>query len=366
MLENLKLFGGNKKNNSNQRYSQKGRNEEILNSMSSNRNLNSNSNINSHEIIIIKPKLKNKESKNETQRKEYIINNEEITYKCLFCDKISDNEKYNSYFTCAHFFCKKCGKIFYGNKIQKMILDNNLTSYLCCPIIDCPKKISISILELIFSKEYYNEIMINLDKNNIHMNQTSRPNNNKKDITILKTETIPKKSNEINFKVKIDNIAYNYFQKNIIDLNSYNNYINRIEKFRKRCPSCQHYSLFDKVEGNYNVCLKCKKRYCKYCHKIYDNRHFDKSNINYCKIFYRQTKVFQKENILKKYWRNLIMVIGAYLLVLFFPLIYMKEAIKNKNIILKIIYIIFCSIIFIIFLPVFLIFLPYFPIIISF
>ena len=366
MLENLKLSGGYNKVNLNHRYYQKGENEEILNSLNSNRNLNSNSHINSQEIIIIKSLKKKKEPINENQRKENISNNEEIIYKCLFCDKISDNDKYNSYFTCEHFFCKKCGKIFYWNKIQKMIMENNFSSYLCCPIIDCPKKLSMSILELIFSKEYYNEIMINLDKNNIHMNQTNRTNNNKRDITILKTETVPKKSNEINFKVKIDNKTYNYFQKNFMDLNSYNNYINYIEKYRKRCPSCQLCSLFDKIEGNYNMCLKCKKRYCKYCHKIYDNRHFDKSNANYCKIFYQQSKNFQEDNILKKFRRNLIMILGGYLLVLLFPLIFMKEKMKNKTIFLKIICIFFCLIIFVIYLPVFLIFLPYFPIIISF
>ena len=373
MIENLKSSRGFIKANSNNKYSLEGKREEILNSMSSNRNLSNmhinnsiNSQINSHEIIIIRSQKKHKESKNESKNQAKMLNNEEIIYKCFFCDKISDNEKYNSYFTCGHFFCKRCGKIFYGHKIQKMIMENNLSSYLSCPIIGCPTKVSMSILELIFSKEYYNEIMINLDKNNIHMNQTNRTNNNQKDITILKTETVPKKNNEINFKVKIDNKTYNYFQKNIIDLNSYNNYINRIEKFRKRCPSCQLYSLFDEIEGNYNVCLKCKKRYCKYCHKIYDNRHFDKSNINYCKIFYRQSKSFQGENILKKYRKNLIIVIGGYLLILLFPLIQMKEAINNKNFFLKIICVIIYFIIFVIFLPVYLIFLPYFPIIISF
>ena len=270
MIENLRSSRKYLKVNSNNRYFQEGKREEILNSMSSNRNLNNmhinnnnNSQINSQEIIIIKSTKKHKDSKNEIQKQTNIINSEEIIYKCLFCDKISNNQKYNSYFTCTHFLCKRCGKIFYGHKIQKMIIENNLSSYLSCPIIDCPKKISISILELIFSKDYYNEIMINLDKNNIHMNQTNRTNSSKKDITILKTETVPKKINEINFKVKIDNKTYNYFQKNIIDLNSYNNYINSIENFRKRCPSCQLNSLFDKIEGNYNVCLKCKKRYCK-------------------------------------------------------------------------------------------------------
>lgn len=200
MIENLRSSRGFIKANSNNRYSLEGKREEILNSMSSNRNLSnmhfnniSNSQINSHEIIIVRSQKKHKDSKNESKNQAKMLNNEEIIYKCFFCDKISDNEKYNSYFTCGHFFCKRCGKIFYGHKIQKMIMENNLSSYLSCPIIGCPTKVSMSILELIFSKEYYNEIMINLDKNNIHMNQTNRTNNNQKDITILKTETVPKK-----------------------------------------------------------------------------------------------------------------------------------------------------------------------------
>ena len=52
-------------------------------------------------------------SKSFTHRIKSLKKEEEKIYKCLFCEKISSNELYNSLFTCPHFFCKECGKNFF-------------------------------------------------------------------------------------------------------------------------------------------------------------------------------------------------------------------------------------------------------------
>ena len=69
-----------------------------------------------------------------------------------------------------------------------LITKNNFTPFLKCPIIDCPKKISLSLLKSIISEKYYNQFMINLDKNKNEM--SNRKLKNQKDITIMKTETM--------------------------------------------------------------------------------------------------------------------------------------------------------------------------------
>ena len=50
-------------------------------------------------------------NKSFTHRIKSLKKEEEKIYKCLFCEKISSNELYNSLFTCPHFFCKKKKKM---------------------------------------------------------------------------------------------------------------------------------------------------------------------------------------------------------------------------------------------------------------
>ena len=300
---------------------------------------------------------KSKNSHNENDNNEY-------RFKCIFCDKISNNEKYNSYFSCNHFFCKKCGKTFYEDNIDSMIAKNNFTPFVKCPIIDCPKKISFSLLKSIISEKYYNDLMINFDKNKNEM--TNRKLKNQKDITIMKTETIStKKNDEILLKKRLYHESNKYLQKNIIDLNSQNKYVYYIKKSFIRCANCKEYSLYSGIEGNYDRCLKCMSKYCKYCHKIFENSHLDITKINHCKVFYRIEKKFWSQNFCYRYLINLLTVIGGYLFVLTFFIIKMKKAIKITKICRRIMVICISFILFFLFLPICLIILPYFPMIIS-
>lgn len=305
-----------------------------------------------------------KDSVKQLHQKKFKNSNSEHYFKCIFCDKISNNEKYNSYFTCNHFFCKKCGKTFYEDNIDSMILKNNFTPFIKCPIIDCPKKISLSLLKTIISEKYYNDLMINIDKNK---NEKSlKKLKNQKDITIMKTEFISnKKNNEINIKNRLCNETHKYLQKNIIDLSSHNKYIYYIKKSFIRCPNCREYSIYSGIEGNYDRCLKCMSKYCKYCHKIFENSHLDITKITHCKVFYRIEKKFLSQNFWYRYLLNLLIVIGGYLFVLTFFIIKMKKAIKIPKLCRKIMILCISFILFFLFLPICLLILPYFPMIIS-
>ena len=300
----------------------------------------------------------------QKKTKDSYNENNEHRFKCIFCDKISNNEKYNSYFSCSHFFCKKCGKIFYEDNIDTMITKNNFTPFLKCPIIDCPKKISLSLLKSIISEKYYNQFMINLDKNKNEM--SNRKLKNQKDITIMKTETIStKKYDEIIHKNRVYNESNKYLQKNIIDLNSHNKYIYYIKKSFIRCSNCKEYSIYSGIEGNYDRCLKCMSKYCKYCHQIFENSHLDITKITHCKVFYRIEKKFWSQYFWYRYLIILLIVIGGYLFVLTFFIIRIKKEIKNPQICKRIMIICICFILFFLFLPICLLILPYFPMIIS-
>ena len=323
-------------------------NRQIVNKYNKNQKLN-----------LKKAILQFQQSKIETSNNT-INNDDEPIFKCLFCDKISDNEKYNSLFNCNHFFCKKCGKIFYEDSINNMIIKNEFSPFFHCPVIDCPKEVSLSLIKLIISKNYYNELMINIDKNNNQINQ-DKSNNVE---NIMNTEnSIERKENEIENTNSNEN--YKYLQKNIIDLNSHNKYINYVEKSYTRCPSCQEYAIFRKIDGTYDKCLKCMKEYCKYCHKIFDNSHLDRTSKNHCKVFYRNFKSYKSQKIWYKYFTNLLTVIAGYIFVLTFFIVKIKQSIKIKGFCEKIIRAFIYFIFFIIFLPVILIILPYFPLIIS-
>ena len=286
--------------------------------------------------------------------------------RCLFCDLISDNEEYNSYFSCEHFFCKKCGKTFYEDIIESMIKNNNFHN-LHCPIVQCSNIIPFPLLKLILSNENYTEFINNIDKNKTKENSENLINNTKdkkekKEIFIMKTDMF--ENNEI-ITNKLDNEYYKYLQKNIIDLNSYKKYIYFIQKSFIRCPLCKEYSLYGRIECNFDKCLKCLKKYCKYCHKEFDNCHLDVTKINHCKVFYRTYKEYIQQKFYYKLLFNYLFVIGGYLFVLTFFIIKIKRALRIRNILKKIFLIFFFFILFLIFLPVCIIIFPYFPLIIS-
>ena len=297
-------------------------------------------------------------------------NNQEYNYKCLFCDKIYENSKYTSLFNCEHFFCKKCGKIFYEEIIENMI-KNNTFNLIECPIINCANEVPLPLLQIIISEKYYNELIEHLNKNNKKFQKSNHKKEIKvkKELNIMSTTTEnyekKKKNKNINFKNMKNNENHKYLQKSIIDLNSYKKYTYFIFKSFEICPSCQEYSLYRKIEGNYDKCLKCLKKYCKYCYKEFEDNHLDITKIHHCKIFYRAYKDYIQHKCYYQFLYNLILIIGGYLFFLTFFILQIKRALKIRNILEKIIKIFLYFILFISFFPICIILLPYFPMIIS-
>ena len=112
----------------------------------------------------IKEKINNDFNNNIFDNKSfsYIIKvnakEEKNIYKCFFCEKISSDEKYNSLFTCPHFFCVDCGRNFYEEVIDFSINYEDFESNMKCPLMKCKNKVSLTLLERILPDNYYTYI----------------------------------------------------------------------------------------------------------------------------------------------------------------------------------------------------------------
>jgi hypothetical protein len=281
-------------------------------------------------------------------------NNIEMLYKCLFCGAYSTNSYYNLLFTCQHFFCIKCGKNFFEEIIDKIIKTKNSDMKIKCPVISCKNLISLSLLKVILSKNYYDIIEENIFK----IKEKNR-----------KGKSLPKVFN--NF-LKPDNILetnrpweekFKIIKKNIINIRNKNKFIHYIKKTFIQCQNCKEYTLYGNIEGNYDLCLNCLMKYCKFCHKIFEERHFDKTYINHCRVIYRAFKDYSKYRCIKKYITFFLYIILGYLFLLTYFLLKIKKTSRNKNNFTKFVKIIFFLFMFVVFLPLVIIVFPYFPII---
>ena len=284
--------------------------------------------------------------------KAYKIKEERKTYKCLFCEKISTNDLYNSFFTCPHFFCMKCGKNFYEELIEISIKLKDSDLNFKCPIIKCQNNIPLPLLKMILSEKYYNYIIENLIKSKEKKEEKIKIYNIKTEIII--TENIPDKKEKIKYNAD-----------NIINITNNDNFSSYVEKAFILCPNCKEYTLYGNVLGNYELCLNCLNKYCKYCHKLYNKRHFEKTYIDHCRVAYRTFRDYSKNQNLRRYLYNLSYMIAGYLFLLTFFLVKIKRLSRIKNIFVKIIKGIFFFMLFILFLPAVLLILPYYPIIVT-
>ena len=306
----------------------------------------------------IKEKINNDFNNNIFDNKSfsYIIKvnakEEKNIYKCLFCEKISSDEKYNSLFTCPHFFCVDCGRNFYEEVIDFSINYEDFESNMKCPLMKCKNKVSLTLLERILPDNYYTYIKELLGEKFEKIKHEKR--NGKMEINILKTDYVSEK----NEKRK----TYN---DSIINVNNHDQFTNIIKKTFILCINCKKYSLYDNIYVNYNLCLNCLKKYCKYCNKLYEKRHYEITYKNHCRVVYRRFKDFSNSNCFKKYLFSLLFVIAGYLYLLTMFLVQIKRLSRIKCNLFNIIKATSFFVLFIVFLPVVLIIFPYFPIIAS-
>ena len=291
----------------------------------------------------------------EDNVKEFVLRE---NFECLFCEKIFSKNSFSAQIKCGHFFCKKCGETFYKNLINKG-LKNNFK----CPIITCNNKYSDNFIKSLNSKNKNDLKEINY----INKNKIIKQN----------TNIIPEYENDYFYEQQLNFQNYNqnnkenlnqdnYLKKNILDINTNDIFQKNVAKIALRCPSCNECTLYGNIDRPFLKCLKCQKKYCKFCHKLYQTFHFDISNENHCKVYYRiKKKISRKKNFFYLYFINLLLTIGAFLIITSLFIVKAKKEIYNikRNTIQKILLVIFYCLLTIICLPVCILFLPYFPII---
>ena len=287
-----------------------------------------------------------------------IIKQEKKIYKCLFCEKICSNNLYNSLFTCPHFFCMDCGKNFFEEIINISIKLKDKNIKIKCPLVNCTNDVSLTLLKMILPEKFYNYLYEYITKNK-NINKKGKSDDKIK-IYNLKTEYVPEKINTQNEK---EEIISN--KDNIINISNKDKFIYYVKKTFILCNNCRQYSLYGNIKGSYDLCLNCLNKYCKFCHKLYDNRHFERTNNNHCRVVYRSSKEDAKSQYFSKFLLNLLYMIGGYAYLLTFFLVQIKRLSRIKNKFIKVIKAIFYFVLFIVFLPIVLIILPYFPIISS-
>ena len=298
-------------------------------------NLDTNRGIKNNKVVII-----------DNDKDSSKIENNKLNAECLFCEKLFYDTQFFKNFKCNHYFCKECGEIFYRNLIEQ----GQKKKYKC-PVFSCSSYFSDQFIKSLTSLKFYE--LKKIDYNN---------NNKKKNNAIFFERNLTLRGlDSKNSLIKNDNLD---IKKNIIDINNTDNFYKYITKFLFECPLCKELTLYGKIKGPYFKCLKCLKKYCKYCRKEFNISHFDMSNKDYCKIFYRINKKKLNNNyFFIFYLKYLFLVIGAFLFIMTFFIYKLKNSFRIKNISKKLFFIFLFIILSLIFTPLSLLLIPYFPII---
>ena len=221
-----------------------------------------------------------------------------------------------------------------------------------CPIFSCKTYFSGQFIKSLTAVKFHELKKVDYKRHN-------NKSNNNKSVSIRRNISLKALDSKSLF---IQNEEF--LKENIIDINSTNNFHKYIKKFTFECPICKELSLYGKMKGPYFKCLKCLKKFCKFCRKEYNISHFDKSNKDYCKVFYRIQKI-NKGNHCFFILKYFFLLISAFLFIMTYFIVNLKYSLRIKSITKRILFILLFSILSIIFTPLSLLLIPYFPIIIS-
>ena len=282
-------------------------------------------NINDNEMIL--------NNNNNKENKKY--------YNCFLCERTYEKEILFFPECEIHPFCKGCLYLYYK------VLTENKNLDLKCPVKNCLYNVDLDKLNRIIDIDDFNE---------------------------LKNSKSYKKENKNHPKNKNKNNTFVYFKNSVLEIDSKESLVQSIKDKKKYCPKCL--MPIYKSNNNFYKCLNCYYKQCKFCSKEYTNTHLICNEKDYCKVYLRSTK--PKRNYIKIFFKQLILVLGIFILCIFsafiIPFQFLKKKfkiennkIKNKSFYIKIFFSYCLSIIImIIIIPFIIILFPYFPYFIAF
>ena len=247
---------------------------------------------------------------------------------CFLCDKLILTSNMICVGNCSHFFCSKCGKIYYEDKVEQG------ENVLKCPIYKCLIQLENDLLKAIITEKHYE----------LFISYKNRKVNNQKNI--------------------VDDVKI-YTKKHILDINDNQNFMLYNKTKEQFCFKCNEASLYGRTGRNYVKCLNCLNT--KHCMKFYTFDHLDITSDNYCKVYFRKDlkKDSVKQNKFKAFCITVLMIIASYILsvLAIFSIILRcirKEGKKNTKYYIDTIIVI---LLFLLLIPLMILVIPFFPII---
>jgi hypothetical protein len=208
---------------------------------------------------------------------------------CFICDQFYLKDKTYNCEKSNHYFCRRCGKCFYEEKIETG------EEALKCPVYKCTNKISLDALSSLVSEKH----MQNYKNKRESPGDTRVGDNN---------------------YLKMGSMIL-YSQKHVIDINTNESFFIYNKAKEQFCVKCYQPSLYGK-NGKYVVkCLNCFHSICKFCMKNYSSDHFEITSNGYCKVYFRRRlkKFGTKETkFFKVLGFNILVFIASYIMILLF------------------------------------------------
>jgi hypothetical protein len=303
---------------------------------------------------------------------------------CFICE-VFEEKLYHTKF-CTHLFCKKCGRSYFDQLVEKGIYN------LKCPKYNCQCNLNLKYIKEILTPDTYQKIQtfMKIDNSKERINNRyqsiDKVSNNDNNLNILKKNMakltnhdsfkalIPKKKHSLKSQIPISN-RYNYsmhfrVKQHIIKVTDSTKFRIRVknEKEIKKalCMKCKKSSLFSREDQNFIRCLNCGNVICKYCFKQLGQKNDNsirKLNTIYA-ICYNHIKIPSKKSKPKKIIYEILFIVSGFLILWIGFSKYEAKYIINKR---KryFLFIIFFFIFLMTNLVIFILFIPYFPLIIS-
>lgn len=302
---------------------------------------------------------------------------------CFICE-VFEEKLYHTK-DCNHLFCKKCGRSYFEQLVEKGIYNTK------CPKYSCHCNLNMKDLKEILNPDTYQKIQtfMNIDNNKGKINNRYASNDklgNNVNLNLIKKNMakltnhdsfkalIPKKKNSLKSQIPISN-RNNYsihfrIKQHIIKVSDSTKFRMRVknEKEIKKalCMKCKKSSLFSRDDQNFIRCLNCGNVICKYCFKQLGEKNENsirKLNTIYA-ICYNHIRIPSKKSKPKRIiYEMLFMVSGFLILWIGFSKHETKYIINKRK--CCFLYVIMFFIFLMINLIILVLFIPYFPLIIS-
>ena len=306
---------------------------------------------------------------------------------CFICE-VFEEKLYHTRL-CSHLFCKKCGRSYFEQLVEKGIYN------IKCPKYNCHNNLNLKDLKEILTPDTYQKIQTYIKIDMKFDNNKGIINNRYKSIdkgindinlNLIKKNMaklanhdsfkvlVPKKKHSLKSQIPISNkndYAMHFrVKQHFIKLTNSKKFIIKVknEKDIKKvvCMKCKKSSLFSREDQNFIRCLNCGNVICKYCFKQLgekNNNGIRKLNTIYA-ICYNHIKIPTKKSKPKRIIYQILFIISGFLILWIGFSKYEAKYIINKRK-RHLLFVIFFSIFLMLNLVIFILFIPYFPLIVS-